>query len=167
MADPCWLWGDTLCPRAEKPQQDGRRGKITFRIKPHTCQRCSAGWNIPVGTRTQTPHRETELCLSVSWGGMGQQWTVAGAGALGAADLGMAQALLEEVTIIPAIAPPELTQDWETNSWRAQPESCVHQDPEERSSDPRDWPRLARACPGVSGRGVGQWWPAAGSGHWV
>ena len=50
---------------------------------------------------------------------MGQQWTVAGAGALGAADLGMAQALLEEVTIIPAIAPPELTQDWETNSWRA------------------------------------------------
>ena len=33
---------------------------------------------------------ETELCLSVSCGGMGQQWTTAGAGALGAADLGMA-----------------------------------------------------------------------------
>ena len=30
------------------------------------------------------------LCLSVSCGGAGQQWTAAGAGALGAADLGMA-----------------------------------------------------------------------------
>ena len=36
---------------------------------------------------TQT---EPELCLNVSCRGMGQQWTVAGAGALGAADLGMA-----------------------------------------------------------------------------
>ena len=33
---------------------------------------------------------ETELCLSVSCGGMGQQWTATGTGALGAADLGMA-----------------------------------------------------------------------------
>ena len=33
---------------------------------------------------------ETELCLSVSCGGASQQWTAAGAGALGAADLGMA-----------------------------------------------------------------------------
>ena len=33
---------------------------------------------------------ETELCLSVSCGGTGQQWTAAEAGALGAADLGMA-----------------------------------------------------------------------------
>ena len=32
----------------------------------------------------------TELCLSVSCGGTGQQWTAAGAGALGAVDLGMA-----------------------------------------------------------------------------
>ena len=32
----------------------------------------------------------TELCLSISCGGMGQQWTVAGTGALGAADMGMA-----------------------------------------------------------------------------
>ena len=30
---------------------------------------------------------ETELCLSVSFGGMGQQWPATGAGALGAADL--------------------------------------------------------------------------------
>ena len=31
---------DTPCPRAkEKYQQDGRRDKIAFRLKPHTCQR--------------------------------------------------------------------------------------------------------------------------------
>ena len=29
----------------EKPQQDGRRGETAFRIKPHTCQRCSEGSN--------------------------------------------------------------------------------------------------------------------------
>ena len=33
---------------------------------------------------------ETEPCLSVSCGGTGQQWTAAGAGALGTIDLGMA-----------------------------------------------------------------------------
>ena len=41
------------------------------------------------GPRDST-ETEPELCLSVSCGGTGQQWTVAGAGALGAADLGMA-----------------------------------------------------------------------------
>ena len=39
------------------------------------------------GDSTET---ETELCLSISCGSMGQQWTAAGAGALGAADLGVA-----------------------------------------------------------------------------
>ena len=43
---------------------------------------------------------------------MGQQWTAAGAGALGAIDLGMAQALLEEVTINSTTEPSEITQDW-------------------------------------------------------
>ena len=48
---------------------------------------------------------------------------------------------------------------------RAQTKPCAHLDPGERSSDPtKDWPRLARECPGVSGGGMGQWWPAAGSG---
>ena len=55
---------------------------------------------------------ETELCLSVSCGGTGQQWPASGAGALGAADLGMAKALLEEVAINPTMKLPELTQDW-------------------------------------------------------
>ena len=46
---------------------------------------------------------------------MCQKWSAAGAGALGAADLGMAQALLEEVAINSTIELPELTQDWETD----------------------------------------------------
>ena len=41
----------------------------------------------------------------------------------------------------------------------------MHQDPGERNSEPtRDWPRLASECPGVSSRGVGWGWPAAGLG---
>ena len=38
---------------------------------------------------------------------MGQQWNATGVRALGAVDLGMAQALVEEVTINPTIEPPE------------------------------------------------------------
>ena len=59
---------------------------------------------------------------------------------------------------------PELTQDWEIDSWRVQTD-LAHQDPGERSSDPtRDWLRLAWECPGVSAEAWGQWWPAAGLG---
>ena len=51
------------------------------------------------------------------------------------------------------------------DSWRAQTKPCKHQDPGEKSSDPtRDWPRFAYECPGVSSKGVGRQWPAAGSG---
>ena len=104
-------------------------------------------------------------CLSVSCEGPGQQWPASGAGALGAADLGMASALFKAVAINPTIELLELTQDWKIDSWRAQTKSCVYQDPGERSSDPtRDWSRLAHECPGVSGRGVGQQQPAAGLG---
>ena len=35
---------------------------------------------------------------------------------------------MEEVAINPTIELPELTQDWEANSWRAQTEPCVHQE---------------------------------------
>ena len=55
---------------------------------------------------------------------------------LDAADLGVALTLLEEVAINSTIELPDLTQHWETDSWRAQTEPCVHQDPGERSSDP-------------------------------
>ena len=54
---------------------------------------------------------------------------------MGAADLCMEKALLEEVAINPTIELPELTQDWEIDSWRAQ-QNLVHKDPGERSSDP-------------------------------
>ena len=74
---------------------------------------CAPGLRDPTET-------ETELCLSISCGGTGQQWTATAAGALGTADLGMAKALLEEVTINPTMELPAFTHDWEIDSWRAQ-----------------------------------------------
>ena len=44
---------------------------------------CAPGPRDPTET-------ETELCVSVSSGGAGQQWTAAGARDLGVVDLGMA-----------------------------------------------------------------------------
>ena len=91
---------------------------------------------------------------------MGQQWPVAGLGALNLAV--HAWVLLKEVAINPSIELPHHTQDWEIDSWRAQTESCVQQDLGERSSDPTetdpDLPRRVQESPGS----VGQWWPAAG-----
>ena len=82
---------DPMSKGKGEPQQDGRRGKITLTIKLHTRQRPSEGSNIPcVHQDPDAIETETELCLSVSCEGMGQQWTAAGAGALGAVDLGMA-----------------------------------------------------------------------------
>ena len=85
----------------EKPQKDDRRSEITFRIKPHTHQRCSEGSNKLCVH--QDPETEPELCFTVSCGDTGQQWTAAGA--LGAADL-------RGVTMNLTIEQPELTQDW-------------------------------------------------------
>ena len=62
-----------------------------FRVKPHTCQRCSEGSNEPCTPGPRDPtETEPELCLSVSFRGMGQQWTAAEAGALSVVELGMA-----------------------------------------------------------------------------
>ena len=50
-----------------KPQQDGGRDKITFRIKPYTHQRCSEGSNKTLcapGPRDPT-ETEPDLPLSV------------------------------------------------------------------------------------------------------
>ena len=52
---------DISDPRAKVPQQDGRRGKIAFRIKPHTCQRCSEGSKKTLCTRIQRPHRDRAI----------------------------------------------------------------------------------------------------------
>ena len=61
-------WGDTLCPKAkEKPQQDGRRGEFTFRIKPHTCQRLSESSNKPCAHQDpDIPQRLRQNCVWVS-----------------------------------------------------------------------------------------------------
>ena len=50
--------------------------------------------------------------MSVSCRDTGQQWPASGAGALGVADLGVAQAFLEEIAINSTIELPELTQEW-------------------------------------------------------
>ena len=66
----------------EKPQQVGRWSKMAFKIKPHTRQRCSEGSNKScVHQDPETPtETETELCLSVSYGGMGQHGLPQGQG---------------------------------------------------------------------------------------
>ena len=63
----CWIppRKDTPRPRAkEKPQQDGRRGKIMSRIKSHTCQRCLEGSNKPCAHQDpQTPQSLSQKCV--------------------------------------------------------------------------------------------------------
>ena len=50
----------------EKPQQDGRRGEITSRIKPQTCQRCLEGSNIPCAQQDpETSQRVGQNCVRV------------------------------------------------------------------------------------------------------
>ena len=134
--------------------------KITFRTKPHTCQRCSEGSNIPcVHKDPETPQRLRQNCV---WVSPEEAWVSSG--------------LLQELWVWHKLSwrksrltPPQSHQNLhrtgETDSWRAQTEPCAHQDPGKRSSDStRDCLRLAREWTGVSGRGVGQQWPAAGSG---
>ena len=65
----CWIppKKDTSHPRAkEKPQQDGRRGKIAFRIKPYTHQRCLESSNKTLCTPGPRDPTETEPDLPLS-----------------------------------------------------------------------------------------------------
>ena len=58
---------DTLQPRVkEKPQQDGRRGEIAFRIKLYIHQRHSQGSKKTLCTRRPRDPTETEPDLSLS-----------------------------------------------------------------------------------------------------
>ena len=66
----------------------------------------------------------------------------AGTGALGAADRGVALALSEEVTTDPAIELPELTQDWETHSWRAQQNLVCTRTRGKEEQPHRRWPQM-------------------------
>ena len=61
----------------------GLHRTVQLQLFQHYWSLCAPGPRDPTKT-------ETELCLSVSYGGTGQQWTAIGAGALSAADLGMA-----------------------------------------------------------------------------
>ena len=79
---------------------------------------CAPGPRDPTETKT-------ELCLSISCRRTGQQWPATGTGVPGATDLGMAQALLEEVAINTTIELSEPTQDWEIDSCRAQTGLCA------------------------------------------
>ena len=160
------LWGDTPRPKAkEKPQKDGRRGEIAFRNRPHTHQRGSEDSNKPSAHQDpRTPKRLKQN--SVSCGGKGQNWPATGAGVLGAADLLMAYALLEEVTINPTIESPELTQDWGNRLLEGRNRTLCAPGPSRKEYWPtRDWPRLAHECLGVYGEGLGQWWPSTGLGE--
>ena len=65
----CWTPPKTYtpCPTAKKkPQQDGRRGEITFRIKPHMHQRCLEGSNKALCTPGPRGPTETEPDLPLS-----------------------------------------------------------------------------------------------------
>ena len=117
-------------------------GKIPVRIKPHTHQRRLEVSSKPRAHQDpETPQRMRQSCVWVS--------PVQGRVSSG---LPQGQGLQVQQTWV-----------WHKPSWRRLP--CVHQNSGERSSDPtRDWARLGGECPGVSGRGVGQQWPAAGSG---
>ena len=65
---------DTLHPRAmEKPQQDGRRGKIVFRIKPHAHQRCLEGSNKTLCSPGDPTESEPDLPLHV-WVSPAEVW---------------------------------------------------------------------------------------------
>ena len=69
----------------------------------------------------------------------GQQWTAAGAGALGEADLGMAYALLEEVAINPTMELPEHTQDWGNRLLGGHKQKLVHTRTQEKEAvTPKD-----------------------------
>ena len=145
-------------------QQDGRRGESMFRIKPHTCQRHS-GLKQHLCTRTQRP-TETEKCV---WVSLVEVWVSSGMpqgqGLWGQQTWVWHKLSWRRLPLTPLQNCQNLHRTGEIDSGRAHTEPCAHQDPGERSSDPtRDWPRLARECPGVSSGGVGWQWPAAGLG---
>ena len=64
----CWIpqKKETSRPRVkEKPQQDGKRGKIVFRIKPHTHQKCLEDSNKTLSTPGKPTETELDLPLGV------------------------------------------------------------------------------------------------------
>ena len=67
--------------------------------------------------------------------------------------------------INPTIELPELMQDWGNRLLEGIKRTLCAPGPKRKKQWPtKDWLRLSCECPGVSSRGMGQWWPAAGSG---
>ena len=94
-------------------QQDSRGAKSYLDSNPNQAE--THRWHkqsLYAPETREATETEPDLCLNVSCRSTGQQWPAAAVRALGAADLGTAQALLEEVAINPTIELPELTQDW-------------------------------------------------------
>ena len=89
---------DTPHPRTkEQPHQDGRRGPIVFKIKPHTRQRCCRAQTKACvlqdpGERSSNPTRDWATlayeCFELSGEGLGWRWLALWPGALTAAALG-------------------------------------------------------------------------------
>ena len=137
-----------------------------FRIKPHTHQRQSEGSNKPcVHQDPEIPQRLSHNCIWVS------PMTVwVGSGLLQGQGLWVQQTWVRHKPswrrspLTPPQSHQNLHRTGETDSGRAQTEPSAHQGPGERSSDPIRLTQTCRECPGVSGRGVGQWWSAAGWG---
>ena len=118
---------DTPHPRAkEKSQEDRRRVKIAFRIKPHTRQRHWEGSNLTLCTTGNPTETEPDLPLSV-W-----VWRNRSAAA--------------EVAIDPTIELLELAQDWGNRLLEGTNKTLWAPRGKER------WPhkRLAQTCPWVS-----------------
>ena len=154
---------DTPHPRAkEKYQKDGWRGEIKYTIK------------LQPTTDAQKAHHETsqrlsQTCHWVAFECLLQRYGLSMACRRGRVSVcsrpGCGISPLRRSPITPPQSRQNLHRTGETDSCRAQTKLCANQDPGERSSDPTgDWPRLACECPGVSSGGVGQQWPAAGSG---
>ena len=64
----CWIPPKKVMPHPrakEKPQQEGRKGEIAFRIKPHTQQRCLEGSNKTLCAPGDPTETELDLPLSV------------------------------------------------------------------------------------------------------
>ena len=109
------LWSDCeeiahIQGQRRSPQKTVEGAKSCLESNPIPTRDAQRAQTYLVCTRTKRPHRDWDRsvfeCLMTS---TGQQRTVAVAGALGAADLGVAQALLEEVVISPILELPELT----------------------------------------------------------
>ena len=126
-----------LCPGAkEKHQQDGRRGKFPFRIKSHSCQRCSDSPNKHCAHQDPgTAQRLRQNCEHLLWRYVSAVDCHRDRGS-GCRKHRYGISPLGQVTINLTTELAKLTQAWEIDSWRAHTIPCMHQDPGERSSDP-------------------------------